>query len=130
MQKRQFDSIVKDLLAHETKLREDKTSDYGRTEDIFDSVHEIARNFNLSVPKVIGMLLHKHIAAIYKAIRSNDLEPKCHAEPLTQRIMDARAYLLLLLAHLEDEPEIKIAPQYDAVINPKKFESSFTNTTR
>lgn len=109
MNLKDFNRITQEIIEKEIKLRKEKTDDYGVDSNPFHTIEDMAKNFGVSTPRVIGMLLHKHISSIYKAIRTNDMDPQCMAEPIEQRLMDARAFLMLLMIYLRDRQEIEDA---------------------
>lgn len=105
MDKQKFDAAVKEITIKEEHMRQIKTSDYGADLDIFQSIRTIGEEIDIAPAKVLLTFLHKHINSIYKAIKENELRPVCYAEALEERIMDARAYLMLLLLFLQENGE-------------------------
>ena len=107
--KESWDRLVKEFEEKEAKLLHNKNREYagGRgKEDFLRNFREVAV-FEGREPAQVGLTwLLKHVHGICKAIESGNYEwcwENESGEQLKQRISDARNYLLLIAACLEDE---------------------------
>jgi len=104
-----FDRIKKEFADHEDELLHFKRGEYAGIEDVLANFKDVSAFLGM-IPRLYCMALFgKHMGAIIRAVRSK--EPKriwCWRLPsgeegLKQRIADARNYLLLLAAIIDEE---------------------------
>jgi len=111
----QFRKLVKEFQAREAGLLNWKRSDYAGDDDCLKNFHQLAEFLRAKPEEVCQVYLLKHLQAIQNALETGkvnwDWETK-EGEGLKQRIADARNYLLLLAACIEDSQELRIEPRY------------------
>lgn len=109
MNNQEFENLIEDILSKEAALRDIKGKEYGDGYDRLLNFKEIANFTGLKEVDVCFLYLMKHIQSIGLAIKDREYKNKWYwndtnnNEGLRQRIADARNYLLLLAACIEDE---------------------------
>lgn len=100
MTKETFNAFAKDIIQKEEELLNKKRSEYTRTDDVLDNFKRMALELNIDSKIVWWIFFKKHIDSVLNFVQTN----VTHTEPILGRIMDARNYLLLLAAMVEEEP--------------------------
>ena len=109
MTNQEFENLIEDILSKEAALRDIKGKEYGDSYDRLLNFKEIALFTGLSKSDVCFLYLMKHLQSIGLAIKDREYKKRWfwhdeHGnEGLKQRIADARNYLLLLAACIEEE---------------------------
>jgi hypothetical protein len=101
-----FESLQKEFVAHEARILNWKRGEYSSNEDRLQNFREVAAFMGLRPAEVALTYLMKHIQSITLAVRYGKYSwtwTTEGGEGLKQRIADARNYLLLLAACLEEE---------------------------
>ena len=104
----QFEILREEFLSHEARILDWKRGEYSPDEDRLLNFRQVAEFEGRTLAEVALTWLLKHIQSITLAVRSADYAwawEKEGGEGLKQRIADARNYLLLLAACLEEENE-------------------------
>ncbi len=105
-----FGKLCAEFERKEAELRSVKGEEYA-TDDALMTIYKIANFSGVPAGKVCIILLLKHIQSLSKAVSENTTGLWCWEnngrEGLKQRIADARNYLLLLAACLEDREEFR-----------------------
>ena len=102
----QFEILREEFLSHEAKILDWKRGEYSPDEDRLQNFREVAGFLDQRLAEVALSYLLKHIQSIALAVRTGKYAwawEKEGGEGLKQRIADARNYLLLLAACLEEE---------------------------
>lgn len=102
----QFESLRDEFLVHEAKILDWKRGEYSSNDDRLQNFREVAAFMGLRPAEVALTYLMKHIQSITLAVRYGKYSwtwTTEGGEGLKQRIADARNYLLLLAACLEEE---------------------------
>ena len=105
----QFENLRDEFLVHEAKIMDFKRGEYSPNSDRLQNFREVAAFLGLRPSEVALTYLMKHIQSIALAVRSGEYAWTWNTEGgegLKQRIADARNYLLLLAACLEEESSI------------------------
>ena len=101
-----FEALREEFLTHEARILDWKRGEYSPDEDRLLNFHQVAE-FLDHRPAVVALTwLLKHIQSITLAVQSAEYAWTWETEGgegLKQRIADARNYLLLLAACLEEE---------------------------
>ncbi len=110
MTNQEFENLREEFLSKEVELLEWKGGEYGSYCDRLLNFKEIANFVGLDGTAICLLYLLKHIQSITLAIKNNKHSDKWFwqdekGEGLKQRIADARNYLLLLAACIEEELE-------------------------
>jgi len=111
MNNQSFESLREEFLSKESELLEVKGVEYGADFDRLLNFKEISDLVDMKATEVCLVLLLKHIQSITLAIKSGNYHNRWHwkdekgNEGLKQKIADARNYLLLLAACIEDKGE-------------------------
>lgn len=103
-----FESLQEEFVAHEARILNWKRGEYSSNEDRLQNFREVAAFMGLRPAEVALTYLMKHIQSIALAVRSGKYAWTWNTEGgegLKQRIADARNYLLLLAACLEEESQ-------------------------
>jgi predicted house-cleaning noncanonical NTP pyrophosphatase (MazG superfamily) len=106
MTPKRFEEMREEFLTHESKILDWKRGEYSPDEDRLQNFHEVAEFLEQRASKVALVWLLKHIQSIALAVRSGKYAWAWETEGgegLKQRIADARNYLLLLAACLDEE---------------------------
>lgn len=101
-----FEEIREEFLEHESKILDWKRGEYAPNDDRLQNFREVAALTGLRLSEVALIWLLKHIQSIALAVRTGNYVwawTTEGGEGLKQRIADARNYLLLLAACLEEE---------------------------
>lgn len=101
-----FEALREEFLSHEAKILDWKRGEYSPDEDRLLNFRQVAEFEGRTLAEVALTWLLKHIQSITLAVRSADYAWAWETEGgegLKQRIADARNYLLLLAACLEEE---------------------------
>lgn len=108
MNNEQFENLREEFLSKEAQLLEFKGREYGADFDRLLNFKEISALTNMKSVDVCLLYMLKHIQSLVLAIKSRNYQSKWYwsnngNEGLKQRIADARNYLLLLAACIEEE---------------------------
>ena len=106
----QFENLRDEFLVHEAKILDWKRGEYSPNEDRLHNFREVAAFMGLRPAEVALTYLMKHIQSIALAVRSGKYVWTWNTEGgegLKQRFADARNYLLLLAACLEEENNLR-----------------------
>jgi len=106
MKAEQFENLRDEFLVHEAKILDWKRGEYSPDEDRLLNFRQVAEFMGQRPSEVALAYLLKHIQSIALAVRSGKYAWTWNTEGgegLKQRIADARNYLLLLAACLEEE---------------------------
>ena len=108
MDNQSLQNIREDMLSKESELLDIKGREYGADFDRLLNFKEIAALTNMKSVDVCLLYMLKHIQSLVLAIKSRNYQSKWYwsnngNEGLKQRIADARNYLLLLAACIEEE---------------------------
>ena len=111
MNNQSFESLREEFLSKEGELLDIKGGEYGADYDRLLNFKEISDLVDMRATEVCLVLLLKHIQSITLAVKSGNYHFRWYwkdergNEGLKQKIADARNYLLLLAACIEDELE-------------------------
>lgn len=109
MTPQQFDKLAEEFRAAEIGLMRWKREDYSPREDVLENFGQVGAMLGARPSMIAATYLLKHVLAILNAVRSGryvwDWQSPDGREGLKQRIADARNYLLLLAACLDDEQQ-------------------------
>ena len=108
MTKDRFEELREEFLEHEAGILEWKRGEYAPNDDRLQNFREVAALTGLRLSEVALIWLLKHIQSISLAVRNGKYTWTWETEGgegLKQRIADARNYLLLLAACLEEESQ-------------------------
>jgi len=106
MKPEQFENLRDEFLTHEAKILDYKRGEYSSDNDRLQNFREVAEFLGQRPSEVALAYLLKHIQSIALAVRTGKYSWSWHTdhgEGLKQRIVDARNYLILLAACLEEE---------------------------
>lgn len=101
-----FENLQKDFNEHENRLLEWKAGEYARGQNRLENFEMIAKFTGLRSEQIALLYLLKHIQSITLAAMSTKYVWEWgteEGEGLKQRIADARNYLLLLAACLDEK---------------------------
>jgi len=101
-----FEELLEEFLEHEAGILEWKRGEYAPNDDRLQNFREVAAFLNKRPAEVALTYLMKHIQSIALAVRTGSYNWTWETEGgegLKQRIADARNYLLLLAACLDEE---------------------------
>lgn len=101
-----FEKLCKDFWDHEMDLMEWKAGEYTNDNDRIKNFRMVAEFLNMTPAQVALTYLLKHIQSITLAVCGRPYTWAWETESgegLKQRIADARNYLLLLAACIDDE---------------------------
>ena len=99
MTPKEFDQYFADLCVEEADLLRRKGQEYSGFEDRHSNFKRLAEELKLRPEVILWIYLKKHLDSITSYIRGE----YTGIEPIHGRIMDARNYLALLGAMLEDK---------------------------
>ena len=102
----QFENLRDEFLTREARILYWKRGEYSPNEDRLQNFRQVAALTGLRMTEVALIWLLKHIQSIALAVRTGNYTwawTTEGGEGLKQRIADARNYLLLLAACLEEE---------------------------
>ena len=106
MTRESFENLREEFLEHEAGILEWKRGEYAPHDDRLQNFREVAAFLNKRPAEVALTYLMKHIQSITLAVRTGSYNWTWNTEGgegLKQRFADARNYLLLLAACLEEE---------------------------
>lgn len=101
-----FDDLVAEFLSREQQLMQWKTGEYANEKDRLLNFHQVGELMGRPPAEIVLAYLLKHIQSITLAVMAGKFKWKWEEdgkEGLKQRIADARNYLLLLAACLDEE---------------------------
>jgi len=101
MTKEEFNLIATNIIQQEQDLLRKKRAEYTQSDDVLDNFKRIALELDINSKKVWSVFFKKHIDSITNYVKTNIT----HTEPILGRIMDARNYLLLLAAMVQEESD-------------------------
>lgn len=111
MKVKEFEKLCTEFEKKEAELRAVKGKEYA-TDDVLAAIYKMAWFSGLPASKVCIILLLKHIQSLSKAVSEGNIESWYWEiggiEGLKQRIADARNYLLLLAACLEESIDLSV----------------------
>ncbi len=110
MKPEQFEALHKEFMEKEAQILDWKRGEYSPDEDRLLNFRQVASLLGQRPSEVALVYLLKHIQSIILAVRSGDYVWAWEGEGgegLKQRIADARNYLLLLAACLEEESGVE-----------------------
>ena len=123
-----FKNLCREFMQHEEELLAWKCGEYASGNDRLQNFREVAKFLGQMPSEIALAYLLKHVQSIALAVRTGkyiwDWE-KEGGEALKQRIADARNYLLLLAACLDEESEAKYEPM-SAIRTKGKSEEATT----
>lgn len=133
MNKSKFQSIVIEFRQEEDKLLNWKRGEYASEDgDVLENFKTLSSMLKISPEQVAATYLAKHIQAILKQVTDEQFSwtwSNSDGEGLKQRISDARNYLLLLAACIEDslpgQEPIDMQDRIDEYLNAKTEKKSF-----
>ena len=102
----QFENLRDEFLIHEARLLDWKAGEYSNKTDRLMNFRQVAEFLNQRPAEVALAYLLKHVQSITLAVRTGHYAWAWETEGgegLKQRIADARNYLLLLAACLDEE---------------------------
>lgn len=104
MDTKTFKDMVQEMIENEAEILRVKGEDYTVGKDVLDNFRRVAREmtesgFSIDMKKVWWIYFNKHLCAI----RNFAMTGEVLSEPIEGRIMDARAYLILLRAIIKEE---------------------------
>ena len=102
MNEKRFQELVKSMVAEEMEEHIRKSGDYAdpdRTGDILDDFKAGAKELDITPVKYLLVHMSKHLRAIQRYCRTGNIM----SEDINNRIKDARNYMALLKALIEDE---------------------------
>lgn len=102
----QFENLREEFLIHEARILDWERGEYSSSVDRLQNFREVADFLGIEPSFVALMYLLKHIQSIAFAVRTEMYSWAWETEGgegLKQRIADARNYLLLLAACLDEE---------------------------
>lgn len=105
-----FRELVKEFEAQEEAILDWKAEEYSSGEDRLQNFREIALFLDCQPEDVVLMYLLKHIQSIALAVREGNYLWAWETEGregLKQRVADARNYLLLLAAALDEKEDMR-----------------------
>ena len=111
-----FEQLVKEFQEQEALIMSHKGDEYAANEDRLQNFREVAQLIGQKPSVVALTYLLKHIQSISHAVRTEYnwcWQTEQGHEGLKQRIADARNYLLLLAACLEEEHQAKESVRFD-----------------
>ncbi len=106
MTPQQFENLRDEFLTREARILNWKRGEYSPNEDRLQNFREVANFLGKRLSEVALTYLMKHIQSITLAVRTGRYSwtwETERGEGLKQRIADARNYLLLLAACLDEE---------------------------
>jgi len=109
----QFEVLCEEFADHEVHLLAWKRNEYASGEDRLQNFREVAGFLGQKPAEVALVYLLKHVQSIALSVRTGKYAWKWETEGgegLKQRIADARNYLLLLAACIDEESEAKYEP--------------------
>jgi len=122
MTSKHFEELRDEFLTHESKIMDYKRGEYAPNEDKLQNFREVASFTGQKLSAVALTYLMKHIQSIALAVRSGNYAWAWETEGgegLKQRIADARNYLLLLAACLDEEKEVCINNALTKLLRPQ-----------
>jgi len=104
----QFQALCEEFAEHEHALLGFKAEEYASTTDRLLNFRQIAAFEERTMPQIAMTYLLKHLQSINMAVQKGDTPKWCWINPgggegLKQRFADARNYLLLLAACIEEQ---------------------------
>lgn len=102
----QFENLREEFMVHEARLLDWKRNEYASSEDRLQNFREVAGFLGQRPAEVALLYLMKHIQSIAQAVRTGSYAWAWETdggEGLKQRVADARNYMLLLAACLDEE---------------------------
>ena len=103
-----FEDIIENFMREEVKLLELKGYEYSEGVDRLQNFREIADFLGMELHQVALVYMLKHISSIQIAAKNDSILNKWYwskgtEEGMKQRVADARNYLLLFAACVEDK---------------------------
>lgn len=111
-----FHELAEEFGGRERALLDHKRSEYASQEaDVLENFHTLGALLHQRPEQVAATLLAKHIQAILKQVQDDAYSwswASDEGEGLKQRISDARNYLLLLAACIDEHHAVYISHDY------------------
>lgn len=102
MRRSDFESLIKDYQEAEQNMTAAGQKEYAHgSDDVLDNFNRVAALVGVDRKAVLATYMLKHIDGIMAYIKGH----KSQREDVRGRIVDARVYLLLLLAMIEEDKE-------------------------
>ena len=115
-----FEALREEFLTHEARIMDWKRDEYSPNEDRLLNFRQVAEFEGRTPAKVALTWLLKHIQSITLAVQSAEYAWAWETEGgegLKQRIADARNYLLLLAACLEEQNDSVMFDGLDLIVD-------------
>ncbi len=115
-----FENLVKKFQEQEAKILSHKANEYSDQEDRLLNFREVAEFLGRTPAEVALAYLMKHVQSIALAVKTGKYAWAWETEGgegLKQRIADARNYLLLLAACLEEENDSVMFDGLDLIVD-------------
>ena len=115
-----FEALREEFLTHEARILDWKRDEYSPHEDRLLNFREVAEFLGRTPAEVALAYMLKHIQSIALAVRTGKYAWAWETEGgegLKQRIADARNYLLLLAACLEEENDSVMFDGLDLIVD-------------
>ena len=103
-----FEKILNTMIAEEKEIGATKAQEYANSDDRLANFRRLAKELDLTPEKVLWVYLKKHLDSIAYYIKAGCVKSD---EPIESRIKDARVYLSLLRAMVEErysEQRVKV----------------------
>jgi hypothetical protein len=117
MNSKRFDTIAIDFCSREMALLKTKRADYAEDDDCLMNFHQVSSLIGVRPEQYCMMLGLKHIQSILRAVADDRYDwtwSKPDGEGLKQHISDARNYLLLAAAIIDEKMTPKLKEAADA----------------
>jgi hypothetical protein len=105
----EFDRLLEEFVEKERELLIGKRASYAGDEDCLSNFKEIADGLGLDPVQVALVYLFKHVIGVRREVLGGDVDwswtTESGGEGLMQRIADARNYLILLGALVQEKVE-------------------------
>ena len=115
-----FEALREEFLTHEARIMDWKRDEYSPQEDRLQNFREVAEFLGRTPAEVALAYLMKHVQSIALAVKTGKYAWAWETEGgegLKQRIADARNYLLLLAACLEEANDSVMFDGLDLIVD-------------
>lgn len=125
MNRSDFQKVVEEFQARESRLLDLKRAEYASEEgDVLRNFKTLSQMLGIDPSQVTATYLAKHVQAVLKQVVDErsfswSWQRADGSEGLKQRISDARNYLLLLAACIDEEAQEALGPDRDEEIQAK-----------
>ncbi len=121
MEPSKFNKLVEEFIDQEELILNLKRQDYASSDDRIENFKTVAKFLDVKASDVALTYLMKHIQSLAVAVQSKSYDwcwqNNSGHEGLKQRIADARNYLLLLAACIEEESNVTLRDIYGPIDN-------------